>query len=59
MSGRFGFLGVRLDQFRGDMCHHWKGDTWHRMMSASYMSNDVSNMHGDDVEIVYWMVAGV
>jgi hypothetical protein len=47
-----------VDQFRGDTCHHWKGDTWHRMMSASYVSDDVSSMRGDDVARVYWLVAG-
>jgi hypothetical protein len=29
-------FSVRLDQSRGDTCHHWKGDTWHGMTSASY-----------------------
>jgi hypothetical protein len=24
------------------MCHHWKGDTWHGMTSATYMKDDVS-----------------
>jgi hypothetical protein len=48
----FGLFGVRLDQLGGDTCHHWKGDTWHRMMSASYVSNDVSNTCGDDVACV-------
>jgi hypothetical protein len=22
----------------GDTCHHWKGDTWHMMTSASYVA---------------------
>jgi hypothetical protein len=42
VSGRFGVLDVRLDQSRGDTCHHWKGDTWHGMTSAAYVADDVS-----------------
>jgi hypothetical protein len=26
--------GRQLDQSMGDTCHHYKGDTWHRMTSA-------------------------
>jgi hypothetical protein len=43
VSGSFGILGVRLDQSRGDMCHHWKGDMWHGMTSAAYVADDVSS----------------
>jgi hypothetical protein len=40
------FLGVRLDQSGGDTCHHWKGDTWHGMTSAAYVSDDM--VYDDD-----------
>jgi hypothetical protein len=56
VSGSFGFLGVRLDQFGGDTCHHWKGDTWHRVTSASCVSDDVSSMRGADMVEVMWQV---
>jgi hypothetical protein len=49
VSGRFGILDVRLDQSRGDTCHHWKGDTWHGMTSAAYVADDVSIVRQRDV----------
>jgi hypothetical protein len=30
VSSGFGRTGVQLDLLRGDTCHHYKGDTWHR-----------------------------
>jgi hypothetical protein len=49
VSGSFGILGVRLDQSRGDTCHHWKGDTWHGMTSAAYVADDVITVQLSDV----------
>jgi hypothetical protein len=32
----------------GDTCHHYKGDTWHRMMSTGdWTGMVVGNMEGD------------
>jgi hypothetical protein len=48
VAGRFGIYGIRLDQSRGDTCHHWKGDTWHGMTSASYVADDVAGRYVED-----------
>jgi hypothetical protein len=29
VSSGFGHMGVQLDLFQGDTCHHCKGDMWH------------------------------
>jgi hypothetical protein len=55
MAGSFGLFSVRLDLSRGDTCHHRKGDTWHGMTSAAYVSDDVSNIRGDDVATSGWL----
>jgi hypothetical protein len=34
-------MGRQLDQSRGDMCHHCKGDTWHGMKSTADREDDV------------------
>jgi hypothetical protein len=62
----FWTFGRMIDQFGGDTCHHWKGDMWHKVTSASCVSDDVSSTRGavmvevmwqvDDVAHFYWLM---
>jgi hypothetical protein len=36
------FSAYGLDQLECDTCHHWMGDTWHLLTSASAWTGDVA-----------------